>query len=302
MKPIFKILAAFAVVLTTFVLTDLLFGKVADSVTQNKGLTKQNYFMSGRDYYDIIFIGSSRAHRHYDTPFINDSLGLKAFNAGEDGRGLSYQYPVLKSYLFNNNPRLIVLELSPSLDGKWNDRIAMLYPLADKYNDIVSTAERIDPANKYYLKSGLYRYNSNMINEVRGLRHPFTTKSLGFDPVPVGKASQGMFDAARTRTYLRPIDIVECSILEDMIYLCKDKNIQLVGVISPIYGKVDRKHDIDSIFKANNIPFIDNTSFRLPLAPNEYFKDETHLNIRGAREYTKYVIRQLSDSLRLVNI
>ena len=88
--------------------------------------------------------------------------------------------------------------------------------------------------------------------------------------------------------------------LEDVIHLCKYKNIQLVGIVSPIYGKTDRKHDIDSIFKVNNIPFIDNTSFRLPLEPNEYFKDETHLNSRGAREYTKYVMRQISDSLNLI--
>lgn len=300
MKPILKVLAAFAVVITTFIFSDIVFGKVADYVTQNKGRTKQNYFMSGRDHYDIIFIGSSRAYRHYDAPFINDSLGFKAFNAGEDGRGLSYQYPELKAYLSHNNPRLIVLELSPSIDGKWNERIAMLYPLADKYSDIVSTAEKIDPANKYYLKSGLYRYNSNMINELRGLRNPFVTKSFGFDPVPVRKAPQGTFDADRTRTYLRPIDTVECSILEDLIHLCNDKNVRLVGVISPIYGKIDRRLDVDSIFKANNIPFIDNTSFRLPLDPEEYFKDETHLNIRGAREYTKYVMHQISDSLNLI--
>lgn len=56
------------------------------------------------------------------------------------------------------------------------------------------------------------------------------------------------------------------------------------------------------IFKANNIPLIDNISYRLPLEPDEYFKDETHLNECGAREYTKYVIRQLSDSLQTVNI
>lgn len=301
MKPIFKILAAFFVIFSTIALADIIFGKIADNITQTKGMTKQHYIMSGSDYYDILFVGSSRAHRHYDTPYITDSLGFKTFNAGEDGRGLTYQYPLLKSYLQHNNPKIVVLEISPAIDGKWNERISMLYPLVKKYDEVISVAEMIDDANKYYLQSNLYRYNSNLISEMRGLRHPFTNNTLGFDPVLVSKAPAGTFDDNNIRSYLTPVDSVEYQVLSDMIRMCKSKDVDLVGVISPIYGKIDRRHDIDSIFRAYNVHFIDNTSFRLPLEPNNYFKDATHLNILGAREYTKYIMHQLTDSLQVIN-
>ena len=303
MKTFVKLIVAFAVIITTAVIVDIIFGSLADNITRSRGLTKQSYVMSTIDNYDLIFVGSSRAHRHYDTPYITDSLGIKAFNAGEDGRGITYQYPILKAYLQKNHPKFVVIDLSTSLDGKWNDRISMLYPLANKYNEIMDVAEMIDPDNKYYLKSNLYRYNSNLITEIRGLRHPFSSSStLGFDPAPVRKASKGNFVKNKIRSYSNKIDSIEYNLLIELIGLCKNKSVNVVGIFSPIYGSIERPHDIDRIFKANNIPLIDNISYRLPLEPDEYFKDETHLNERGAREYTKYVIRQLSDSLQTVNI
>lgn len=167
----------------------------------------------------------------------------------------------------------------------------------------MDVAEMIDPDNKYYLKSNLYRYNSNLITEIRGLRHPFSPSStLGFDPAPVRKASKGTFVKNKIRSYSNKIDSIEDNLLIELIGLCKNKSVNVVGIFSPIYGNIDRPHDIDRIFKANNILLIDNISYRLPLEPDEYFKDEIHLNERGAREYTKYVIRQLSDSLQSVNI
>lgn len=301
MKTVFKILGAFAVIILTTVISDVVFGSVADVITQNKGLTKQSYIMAGQENYDVFFVGSSRAHRHYDTPFISDSLGLKSFNAGEDGRGLSYQYPLLSAYLNNRTPRLVVLEVSPEISGKWNERISMLYPLARKYNEITDVAQLIDRYNKYYLMSNLYRYNSNLTSEIRGIRNPFTIEKLGFDPLPVAKAPKGTFEDNSIRRYQSTIDTIECRILNDLISMCKSKNVTLVGIISPIYGKIERNNTVDSIFMSNGIMLIDNSSYRLPLEPNDYFKDATHLNVRGAREYTKYVMHQLCDSLQLID-
>lgn len=189
MKTIIKILSAFAVVSATFIIIDIAFGKVLDYVTRNKGLTKQNYVMSGRDKYDLLFIGSSRSNHHYDTSYITDSLKLKSFNAGEDGRGLTYQYPELYAYLTCHTPDVIVLDVLPNLDGEWKNRIAMLYPLANKYDIIIKTAEKVDLKNKYLLLSNLYRYNSNIPSELYGVRYPFkATENYGYVPISIKKS------------------------------------------------------------------------------------------------------------------
>lgn len=303
MKPLLKILAAFIVIIITFFITDVVFGKITDSIIRTKGMTKQMYVMSSDDSYDLIFIGSSRANHHYDTPFINDSIGISSFNAGEDGRGLTYQYPVLKEYLKKNNPKLVVLELASALDGNWNDHISILYPLSNKYNSIIETAAKIDPYNRYYLMSNLYRYNSNLIGEFKSIFRPFkASKTFGFSPISINETSAG-FDQERILSFNSPIDSVEYNILIDLIKMCQKKHVNLVGIMSPIVlKKMERPNVIDSIFKTNGVPLIDNTYFRLDHEPKDYFKDAVHLNEFGAREYTKYVMHQLTDSLKLISV
>lgn len=300
MKALLKISAALAVILATFLLSDFIFGLVADGFTQRRGLTKQQYFLSSREDYDLIFLGSSRANHHYDTPYIADSLGIRAFNAGQDGRGLSYQYPLLKAYLSHHKPRLVVLEMHLALDGARNGRIALLYPLAEKYEEIGEAAELLDPANKLYLRSALYRYNSNLVYEARGILHPYSNVSLGYDPLPPKKVPEDMLKEEKRYWFPSEIDPTECRMLENIISLCKDRDIPLVGVISPVYERVWRTAVIDSILQANHIPLIDNSAYRLPLDAPEYFRDEMHLNAVGAREYTKYFMRQIADTLRLI--
>lgn len=301
MKSALKILSAFAVILVTLVLSDYAFGKLTDITLGGKIKSKQEYMITQKDDSEIVFIGSSRAHRHYDAPYITDSLGIKAFNAGEDGRGLTFQLPLLTKYLQRNHPKVVVLEMSASIDGKWNDRIGMLYPLANKCTQVIDVSTRIDGFNQYYLKSNLYRYNSNLVNELRNSRHPFKLlPNRGFDPVSIQKAPEGTF-AESTRHYLEPTDSIERAILIDIINLCKERDVALVGIMSPIYANIERRYEIDSIFAQYKVPLIDNMGYRLPLSPNEYFKDQTHLNVYGARAYTKHIMQQLRDSLMIFN-
>lgn len=302
MKTSLKIISAFAVIIGTLVISDYIFGKTLYLILGGKIKSKQEYLLTQTDDSEIIFFGSSRAHRHYDTPYITDSLGIKAFNAGEDGRGLTFQLPLMKHYLENNHPSIIVLELPTSLDGKWNNRISMLYPLSNTCPDITEVAEEIDPYNRYYLKSSLFRYNSNIVNEFRNHLHPFKMlPNRGFDPISNILTPDGIF-ANAVYDHSDSSDTIELNILTEIINLSLNNQIPLVGIISPIYGEVKRRHDIDSIFARYNIPFLDNTDFRLQEKPNTYFKDPSHLNRYGARQYTMYVMQQLTDSLKILKL
>lgn len=188
----------------------------------------------------------------------------------------------------------------PNLDGEWKNRMAMLYPLANKYDIIVKTAEKVDLKNKFLLLSSLYRYNSNLPSELYGVRYPFkATENYGYVPIPIKKSREGTLKEDSLIHFSSHVDSVEYQILVDMINICKKKNIKLIGVLSPIYGKVNRSCMVDDIFKKYGVPIIDNTAFRLPIDPKKYFKDATHLNRRGAREYTKFFMHQLTDSLNV---
>lgn len=299
MKALIKIIAAFIVIFATFIIIDAVFGRWAERLLI-KGHTKQEYVMSTMDNHDIVFFGSSRANHHYDTPYITDSLGLNAFNAGEDGRGMTYQVPLISAYLEKNSPRLVVIEVFGNLDGTWNDRISLLYPLANKYPGIVREAEMIDPNNTFYLKSSLFRHNSNLIPEIKALRNPFRMEaSRGYSPLAAAEKAPPLLEIKDER--ILPSDSIEIQALKNILNECKEKNIPVVGVISPLYTSDKMFQLTDSIFTSYGYPFLDNSGYRLPASPEKYFNDAAHMNEVGAREYTKYFMSQITDSLNLLS-
>lgn len=300
-KQLFKILSAFIVILITTMIIDYVFGIISKkTLIRNK--SKQEYVLSTKDNYDIIFFGSSRANHHYDTPFITDSLGINAFNAGEDGRGLTYQVPLIESYINNNSPKVIVLEVFPILNGAWNDRISMLYPLASRYPKITEVSEWVDPYNRYFLKSNLFRHNSNLMPEFKTVLHPFKPiEKRGFEPLPQRAAIKPL-EYITTNSDPFSADSIEEKALRHILDLCQSKNIPIVGVMSPVYSNSASAHNTASIFEEYNFDFLDNSKFRLPISAEEYFQDPSHLNNVGAREYTKFFMKQLSDSLHYLDL
>lgn len=298
MRQVIKIISGLAVVLATAVAFDCVMGWMADKLLLDKVYSKTQYSMTARTDADIVVVGSSRASHHYDTPFMIDSLGIKAYNAGQDGRGLTFHLPLLQTYLRHNDPKVVVLELLPSIDGSWNDRISMLFPLCDISDDISKEAAVIDPFYPLYLKSNLYRHNSNLVDEAKAKLRPYDVKSMGFDPIPV--------DGSRKADPEKPVDNVsipdhiEMKALVDIIRLCKDKNIDLVAMISPVYGEVAVSPALMEVLRREHVMLMDNRKLDLGGDPARYFNDGMHMNALGAREYTKRVAKQLRDSLRIL--
>ena len=298
MKQLTKIIATFIIVIITFFSFDYLAGILVSKFII-KGNSKQEYLLNENNEFRLVIFGSSRANHHYDTPYLTDSIGVTSFNAGEDGRGLTYQLPLIKSYLEHNNPELIVLEMFSTMDGSWNDRLSLLYPYAQSHPHIIEAAEKVDPYNRFYLNSNLFQYNGNIVPMIKNYRNPFKpNQSYGFVPLsaePVLPVIEIKVDSLNITE-----DKLEKEVLKEILQLCKQKNIKVVGVISPVYSNERYKITSDSLFLEFGFPFIDNSDFRLPINPGNYFKDNSHLNEYGAREYTKYFYSQISDSLQLI--
>lgn len=297
MKQLAKILIALLIIIITFIVLDVIFGQIA-SKELITGKSKQEYFFNVPDTSRIAFFGSSRAKHHYDTPFITDSLGISAINAGEDGRGLSYHLPIIKKYLSRNSPTLIVLDVLPTMDGNWNDRITLLYPYISSNPEILEAALLVDSNNKFYLKSNFYRHNGNLISEVKSKRNPYDPGSLGFDPIPPIISDSIIPEKNDSVNF--SADQIEEKVLREILDLCKEKNINIIGIISPTYGTGFKKSQPEEIFREYGFHFIDNRNFRLALAPEKYFLDGSHLNKYGAQEYTKFIMHQICDSLNLI--
>ena len=52
------------------------------------GRTEVEYYVCKEGNEDILVMGSSRASRHYVSKILEDKLGMKCINGGQDGNGI----------------------------------------------------------------------------------------------------------------------------------------------------------------------------------------------------------------------
>lgn len=293
MRQLIRIIVAISIILATLTCADVIFGRIIDRLYVDSGCTKFGYAINSSENPELIFIGSSRAQHHYDTPFINDSLHITAMNLGEAGRGLTYSNAIIASYLQRHHPKVVILELLPDdLSGELNDRIKPLFPFVDSEKSISETANIADSKNFLLLNSHFLRYNSEIINVVKAIRHPYSNKNYGFIPLKDKKHTQHI---ERThRVINEKIDSVALKSLFNIVKICKQNNVKLAVAFSPEYFMPYPPPCIFHIINQLDIHLIDYRHYS-PDKTDEAFYDNYHLTGYGAREYTRYFIESNRD-------
>lgn len=293
MRQLIRIIVAISIILATLTCADVIFGRIIDRLYVDSGCTKFGYAINSSENPELIFIGSSRAQHHYDTPFINDSLHITAMNLGEAGRGLTYSNAIIASYLQRHHPKVVILELLPDdLSGELNDRIKPLFLFVDSEKSISETANIADSKNFLLLNSHFLRYNSEIINVVKAIRHPYSNKNYGFIPLKDKKHTQHI---ERThRVINEKIDSVALKSLFNIVKICKQNNVKLAVAFSPEYFMPYPPPCIFHIINQLDIHLIDYRHYS-PDKTDEAFYDNYHLTGYGAREYTRYFIESNRD-------
>ena len=113
-KFIFNILLFFGIV----AVFDICVGFAGDYLQAHAkgGSTKEFNDLVKKDKHDILVLGSSRAHHHYDSPFLSDTLGLDVYNAGYNGNGVVLAYGILEMAIKNYKPKLVIFDVEPAFD------------------------------------------------------------------------------------------------------------------------------------------------------------------------------------------
>ncbi len=273
---------------------------------------------------DLIVTGSSKARRNYNTPLIADSLKLSCYNAGHDGQSLLFSYAMTKMLLSHHQPKIIVVELFPEelyYKEVHYDRLNILLPYYSDYNEIREVANwrgarnedttsifyKLFPFNieKIKLLSQSYRYNSMWLDLIKGLFKKQKTES-GY--LPLQKTISEIdkqkyieeFELTKNRERERHIDPNKVKSLIGIIESCKQKNVKIVVVMSPVLKKYSDDpvyHLIDSIAMSYNIPFFDFTGDNR-FNNLEYFADN-HLNQIGSTYFSTIFANKLKSFLAL---
>lgn len=292
-KYLIKIIILFAII----VFLDNIFGIAMNYVVnhiQVGGQGRDNYICNMANE-DILIFGSSRAVHHYNATMFEDSLGLSCYNCGDDGNGIILSFGRLTMAKERHQPKIIIQDVATSFDLLINDNHQYLGWLKARYErtGIPVIFDDIDKTERYKMLCQMYRYNTKFLQNIfvyftkistdTGIKG-FRPINADFDPMKVSKAS-------KSEKY--EFDDLKIAYINKFIDLSKGS--QLFFVISPIWYGMDtaKVAPLKSICQKRNIPFLDFSNDPKYVQRNEYFKDGTHLNARGADEFTKDLILEL---------
>lgn len=309
-----KFIIKFIIFAAVVVVVDLLVG-YAFGILQHKAFEKNPLRFEVRTMYaiehansEIDIIGASDASHSYISNQIADSLGLKTFNYGKDGCFFIYQNCLINLMLEHHTPKVIIWEigkdcLAESMDKnrEWQS-IKDFYPYYRKSDYCRKLINSRGKYQRFYMLSGLYRFNSSILSIVE----PFITSEIiddsanGYLPLPNEGYNYPEYKTIGKTENI--VDNVKIEILKGTLEKCKEKDIKVVFCFSPKYNsdiavgslyytELERiaNHYHVALVDYRNVPPFDNDA--------TLFKDNAHLNDKGARLYMKYFIPDIKNIL-----
>ncbi len=249
---------------------------------------------------DILVFGSSRAIHHYNAAMIRDSLGLSCYNCGQDGEGIVLFYGWWQIIKQRHHPKIIIYEVTPGYDVSAHDNAKHLGWLKGLYDyDVIKQEfDDVDTKERYKMQSLLYRYNSKFHQIMIDYMHPIHNITLGYlpvnrelDPLRV-RTTEAVKKDNGTKDEIK-LDSLRLYYFNDMIQ--NAGNTKFVFVNSPTwYGNYDHSLDtIKNLAKRYHFEFLDFSHDDKYVHHNEFFYDGSHMNSRGADEFTKDLIIDL---------
>lgn len=296
-RYLLNIFLFFAIVLAI----DVAVGSLGDYLQTHAvgGDTKRINDLVNNDKHDIIIMGSSRAHRHYDTPYLSDTLGLDVYNAGYDGNGCVLAYGLLSMILERYQPKLVLFDVEPCFDfieyKPDNHHVRYIGYLKPYFrNDVVGDIIRDVSLEEWYkVHSGLIRYNSKLIPlSIDNFRYSYD-ENRGYEPL-IGVMEDEVWD---TQAEPVKIDSFKLQYMEKMLLLAKNNNIPFAVVASPKYSmkNSDSLAPVKELCEKYSIPFIDYYAETEFMHHRDWFREQMHLNQKGAKAFSSLIAREISN-------
>ena len=243
----------------------------------------------------VLFFGSSRTLHHYVPSIFEKELRTTCYNVADWGiKNIYYHYGLLGNILSRYTPKTIIFEIHPcdwmQTPFSGTERANSLAP----YCGMSKTCdEMLKLSGNYwaYRISTVYRYTGSLPNLMAGKFGTMDRSLKGWKPL------DGVLDTTgiKAEEYPFPIDKERVDLIERFIKDCKQKNIQLSIIVSPMY--VCSKKDVFKIPRElatkHHIPFIDHYRDSAYVGHPDLFYDFGHLNRKGAEIYSEMIAKDI---------
>lgn len=242
-------------------------------------------------HYNLVFLGSSRTENHVDCELVKKLTGKSCVNLGMSGAKLGDMLILLSLAESNNitfDSVAIQIDYNYSSSGLSNNFKANLIPFAQ--NPLIKKELSKDKDNFFYNYIPFYRYMK--YDKVVGFREFFATLInkkpkteivFGFNP----KKGTGVKVSGKLPKRFNPIN-KEYESIKALLARTKSKLIQFTAPYCSKIENRDKLQDLKKIIPTllDYVSLFDNKE--------KYYFNCAHLNIQGAREFTKVLIEDMS--------
>ena len=263
------------------------------------GMTKRIHEITTRQKSDVVIMGSSRAHHHYVSSILVDSLGLTAYNAGINGNGIVLAKGLYAMMAKRYTPKVIIYDVEPAFDinvyaedGNNTRYIGQLRPY---YQDaqVKQIITRVDASEKYKDLSAMFRYNSRIFDLLKDFVVLSDYTQDGFAPM-YGEMKRE--PGKKTAGVPSQKDTLKLSMLEEFVAELSTSDTRLILMASPKYGATSSEvfEPVKDICNKYGVEFWDyycDTKFQRL----DYFKEPMHLNERGATDFSILVADRINE-------
>lgn len=259
---------------------------------------KINYALYGKESTDILILGSSRASHHYVPQMLSDSLGMKCINLGTDGQGIFYNYSLFHLYTKHHTPKVVIYELS---GFDWEAEKGNMYGRLDALSTIYGKDEFVDSiiaksSPSFKIVTSIFNsfcFNGKIHNALINTHQ--TRNKAGYLPLK-GERPIDLPIKTSEITEVPQIEPVKMAYMKQLISECKQKGITFILAISPSLLRSDGDiiQQVAGELCGDAIPFLNylNSTNDMSL-----YKDNTHMNSKGAEWYTTQIINDLRQIL-----
>lgn len=301
MKEVKKVLIGLVSIIVLLVVADWAVGTWSEKMYYNSkyGIFRRQIYCMLESQDELLIMGSSRANHQYVTSIFEDTLGMKAYNAGSEGMCIYYQYAILSSYVDRLAfPKLVVLDVQdldiiPSSGATFTLDAALdrLAPHYGQFDGVDSLFALQDWKDRIKLLSKTYRYNSKLVQTIKCNYLP-EPEDKGYEVVKGKLPDDVEFETeASDETDFEPLKV---EYMQKFIDLCKDNNIPLLLVYSPIFrnGESPAMKKIAEMAKASGVPFWDYSN-EPTIIKRENFRDKMHLHDEGAHVWSSFLANKI---------
>lgn len=294
-----RIIIKFFILLLVVTVLDITFGFIADKVffKQDRKIT---YGFTEVDA-EIVILGSSRAQKGYISSIIEDSLNVSCFNLGLDCMCIYYYYAMIKAILEHHKPKLIVIDLIEKdyqvhNEGRPEDLNKMMKPYYGKIDALTSVYDEFVPfRDRFMLYSSLYRYNNLIFDIIKcGIKSNDIFATKGYF------AHHGvMLENNLHSNCFSDLNVADhkLELFSRIFDLCKNNNVKVVCIISPMYMELENKDDLfatlTTYIKNEGIEVYNYANDSTILSTHTNFIDFLHLNNNGAIKFTNIFIEEV---------